>query len=66
MAVNSQSFARGALSALCPSNERQDQACYQMKLRTETNRHHIHSPPSSKCQENLSLVDRKAHFIRTS
>lgn len=54
MAVNSQSFAWGAVSALCPSTERQG---HDVKLKSETNRHHIHSPPSSKYQYNQSVVD---------
>lgn len=57
MAVNSQSFARGAVSALCPSTERQDRGCYQRKLWTETNRRHIYSPTSSKCQRVYIQVD---------
>lgn len=53
MAVNSQSFAWGAESALCPSTERQE---HNVKMKGETKRHQIQRTPGSQCQYSISAL----------
>lgn len=61
VAVNSQSFAWGAVSALCPSTERQE---HNVKMKGETKGHQIQRTPSSQCQYSISalFLEAAAYF----